>query len=304
MTKEEFIVKAKLVQDKEYDYSKVEYKGNKTKVCIICPKHGEFWIRPNDFLSGHMCGKCGIETRSKKKLISQEHFIEKAKTIFPQYDYSLVNYIGMHTKIKLICPIHGKFEIKPYHLLNGHGCKKCGQISSHNKQRKTKEIFIAEAIKIHDNKYDYSKVKYINRDTNVCIICPKHGEFLQTPHHHLRGCGCPICSESSLEKEIRVFLDKLSINYIHKKTFDWLGQQHLDFYLPEYNAAIECQGIQHFEVVDFFGGEKGLEKRIERDKKKKILCEKNNIFLLYYSTFEYDGVYTNKDLLINEIKRH
>jgi len=274
MAKEEFIVKAKLVQDKEYDYSKVEYKDNKTKVCIICPKHGEFWIRPNDFLSGHMCGKCGIETRSKKKLISQEHFIEKTKTIFPQYDYSLVKYIGMHTKIKLICPIHGKFEIKPYHLLNGHGCKKCGQISSHNKQRKTKENFIAEAIKIHDNKYDYSKVKYINRDTNVCIICSKHGEFLQTPHHHLRGCGCPICSESSLEKEIRVFLNKLGINYIHKKQFDWLGQQHLDFYLPEYNAAIECQGIQHFEVVDFFGGEKGLKKRIERDKKKKSYVRK------------------------------
>ena len=87
MTKEEFIDKAKLIQDKEYDYSKVEYKNNKTKVCVICPIHGEFWIRPNDFLNGHMCKSCGVERRSKSRTFSKAEFIEKAKILFPQYDY-------------------------------------------------------------------------------------------------------------------------------------------------------------------------------------------------------------------------
>ena len=55
MTRDEFIDKAKIIEDKPYDYSKVAYKGSKSKVCIICPINGEFWVRPNDFLNGHMC---------------------------------------------------------------------------------------------------------------------------------------------------------------------------------------------------------------------------------------------------------
>ena len=56
--------------------------------------------------------------------------------------------------------------------------------------RKTKEDFIREAKEVHGNKYDYSKVEYINTNTKVCIICPEYGEFWQIPHDHLRGHGC------------------------------------------------------------------------------------------------------------------
>jgi hypothetical protein len=52
LTTEEFIEKARLKHGDKYDYSKVDYQGSKVKVCIICPKHGEFWQRPNDILSG------------------------------------------------------------------------------------------------------------------------------------------------------------------------------------------------------------------------------------------------------------
>ena len=60
-------------------------------------------------------------------------------------------------------------------------------------KRKTTEEFIAEARKVHGDKYDYSKVEYINKNTKVCIICSKHGEFWQDPHSHLQGSGCPLC---------------------------------------------------------------------------------------------------------------
>lgn len=53
----------------------------------------------------------------------------------------------------------------------------------------TTEQFIEKSIQIHGNKYDYSKVNYINSYTKVCIICPEHGEFWQLSDSHLRGCG-------------------------------------------------------------------------------------------------------------------
>lgn len=305
MTRDEFIDKAKIIEDKSYDYSKVAYKGSKSKVCIICPIHGEFWIRPNDFLNGHMCRYCGIERRKAKRILGTDSFISKAKALFPQYDYSLVDYKNSHSKIRIICPKHGEFEIMPYHILNGHGCKKCGQEAAHDKERKNLLEFINEAISIHGNAYDYSKTEYVNNTTKTCLVCPRHGEFWITPHAHINGKqGCPICNESKLEKEIKLLLNENKIDYIQKKHFKWLGRQHLDFYLPKYNMAIECQGIQHFKVVSHFGGEETFRKQLERDKRKKRICKENNIPILYYSQFKHDGVYRDKELLIKNIKKH
>ena len=58
----------------------------------------------------------------------------------------------------------------------------------------TTEEFIAKAKAVHGDKYDYSKVEYGNIYTRVCIICPKHGEFLQVARQHLKGIGCPACA--------------------------------------------------------------------------------------------------------------
>ena len=55
------------------------------------------------------------------------------------------------------------------------------------------ELFIKRSNVIHHNKYDYSKVEYVNSSTKVCIICPEHGEFWQTPNKHMSGIGCPKC---------------------------------------------------------------------------------------------------------------
>lgn len=58
----------------------------------------------------------------------------------------------------------------------------------------TTEEFIQRAREIHGDKYDYSKVEYINLSTKVCIICPEHGVFWQRPDVHLRGSGCSRCA--------------------------------------------------------------------------------------------------------------
>lgn len=163
--------------------------------------------------------------------------------------------------------------------------------------------FIEKAKLIHGDKYDYSKVKYVNNKIKVCIICPEHGEFWQMPSKHINSKqGCPICNESKLEHDVSIFLDANNIKYERQKKFKWLGLQSLDFYLPDYNTAIECQGRQHFIAVKHFGGDYGLKQTINRDIMKKELCNKYNIKLLYFLSEKYNNsCVCNIELLYKKI---
>ena len=193
-TTEQFIKEAKAIHGDKYDYSKVNYKGCFEKVCIICPIHGEFWQTPAMHLSGQGCSKCCGRKRKTK-----EEFIEDAKKVHGnKYDYSKVNYVNNKTKVIITCPIHGDFLQRPDRHLFGCGCNKCGYDNTAEKCKTSLEDFIKRAKEIHGDKYDYSKVVYVNNHTKVCIICPIHGEFWQTPRTHLMGRGCPICNESHL----------------------------------------------------------------------------------------------------------
>jgi len=301
LTTEEFIEKAKKIHGDKYDYSKAEYNGTNEKVCIICPEHGGFYITPKVILRGGGCQKCG----GTKKLTTEE-FIEKAKeTHGDKYDYSKVNYIDAHTKVCIICPEHGEFWQIPNNHLNKAICYKCGKLNMGETQRSNTEEFIGKAIKIHKNKYKYNKVKYIKSNIKVCIICPEHGEFWQTPNTHLSGCGCSFCDISKLEREIEEMLISNNINYIYEQKFEWLKYKkplELDFYLPDYNIAIECQGIQHFEEVKHFKGKETLLQIKNRDKIKYKLCKEHNIKILYYSkSIKIENIFFDKNKLLNNI---
>ena len=118
-------------------------------------------------------------------------FVEKAKRVHgDKYDYSKVEQINNKTKICIVCPIHGEFWQTPNSHLRGCGCAKCGSENVWKKRNKiTLCEFIKRSQKTHNNKYDYSKVFFNNTEDKVCIICPEHGEFFQTPHSHLQGHG-------------------------------------------------------------------------------------------------------------------
>lgn len=125
-TTEEFIKEAKILYGDKYDYSKVEYFGNKQKVCIICPKHGEFWQTPNSHLRGRGCPKCGGTAKSNTR-----EFIKRAESVHGnKYNYSLVDYKTSKRKVKIICPEHGVFEQTPDMHLKGRGCPKCNAYNS------------------------------------------------------------------------------------------------------------------------------------------------------------------------------
>jgi len=233
------------------------------------------------------------EIKSQESLIvrklTKEEFIEKAKLVHGnKYDYSKVNYINNSTKVCIICPEHGEFWQLPNSHLLSFGCSKCT-----NNYNYTTEEWIEKAKKVHRNKYDYSKVNYLNNYTKVCIICSLHSEFWQTPDNHLGGNNCPKCmNKSNLEVKVSTFLDdkvKVLKNY---RGFKWLRYKkplELDFYLPDYNIAIECQGRQHFySKGTFFENNNQEYKNVkERDRIKKELCEKNNL-PLYYINYNDD----------------
>ena len=366
-TTAQFIEEAREIHGNKYDYSKTEYVGSKKKICIICPKHGEFFQEANSHLKGSGCPTCFKEKNGDSTRFTFEKFIKKAKELYQnKYEYDKTTFIDKYCKMKIVCPIHGKFLQSPRMHLRGSGCPKCSRTTKYTterwiniakqihgnkydytkiqyvnpmtkvciicpthgefwqypnnhlkgcgckkcKLRDTTEGFIDKAKQIHDNTYDYSKVEYTNSRTKICIICPIHGEFWIKPNDHLNGQGCPKCKASTLERTIRDMLIENNIDFEEQKTFDWLkfnGKLKLDFYLPQYNIAIECQGAQHFEDVPHFNsnGNDVLKTRKERDERKRKLCKENGIKLLYYSNLGIDypyEVFEDKGKLIEEIR--
>ena len=293
---ESFIEKARKIYGDKYDYSKVNYIDSLQKVCIICPKHGEFLKRADGFLQGHGCPKCGKEIGDMKITLTKEEFIEKAKEVHgDKYDYSKVNYTNQKKKVCIICPEHGEFWQNPFSHYNGNGCPKCGLIKRSKTQTKSTEKFIKQAKEVHGDKYDYSKVNYVNTNTLINIICPEHGVFEQKPTYHLNGCGCQQCStikshyEDALYEYIKSITDTTIIR--DNRTILCDLKQSLDIYLPEFKAAFEFDGLYwHNEL-------KKPDKNYHLNKTTE--CEKKGIRLIH--VFEDEWIY-KQDIVKSRIE--
>lgn len=312
MSKSEFVRRADKIHYNKYDYSKVVYSNADTKVCIICPEHGEFWQTPAHHISrGDGCPICRYKSSAKTKTFTTQKFIDISKDVHgDKYDYSETTYTKAKLPLVIICPLHGKFSQIAMDHMSGQGCPKCGRIRTIEARRNTVDEFIDKAKKIHGDKYGYSKVEYVNNRTPVQICCPKHGDFEQTPHEHLSGCGCPKCFDSSLERELIKLFDEKMIKYEYQKKFLWMGRQSLDFYLPDYNIAIECQGLQHYVAAEgYMGGEKGFRIRQGLDIRKRRLCNEHGVRIIYYDHTNFDKflgeqVIKTQDQLLSVIKEY
>jgi very-short-patch-repair endonuclease len=310
LTKDDIVKKANIIFNNVYDYSlfikdDVEYTGNTTKMPIICKKHGVFYKSVNKHLCGQGCPKCSSEKNSANKTLTTEEFIKRAKEVHgDKYSYEKTKYVDALTPVTITCKIHGDFEQIPHYHLSGNGCQKCGLESRAKKRVKPLKQFISDAKEKHGDKYDYSKVEYRNEKSVIKIKCPIHGEFEQIADNHVRGQGCPKCNSSSLENEIRTLLTESKISFEEQKRFSWMGLQRIDFYLSDYNIAIECQGKQHYYPIDFFGGIDDFIHRKELDENKKKLCKQNGVKLLYYSDKKYSyDVIDDKNKLLEEIMK-
>ena len=248
LTTEEFIERAKAIHGDKYDYSLVEYKTDKNKVKIIC-KHCRriFEQKPSNHLQGKGCLNCGQLKSHQKRLKTTKEFIKEAKKIYGnKYDYSEFEYKGAKVKGKIWCNTCREFfYTTPSNFLRGRKCPKCAFKQRVDKRSSTTEEFIKNAKKIHDDKYNYSKVNYINSYTKVSIECNCcHKVFKQQPHKHLIGQGCPFCHDYNSSKEEKYIFNLLQKRFNLLKT-QYKSKQYpwkCDFYIPEINTYIEYQG--------------------------------------------------------------
>lgn len=253
----------------------VDLQKKPDEITMRCLEHGVFKRHPKEYLEGKGCPKCD----EVQEWTAKANKIHKFK-----YSYAYVRNVR-RKRVRVVCPNHGGFNISPTEHLNGKGCPKCEMPQKPLYYHK----FIEKATKIHRGKYSYKMVTLnIKSGQKIPIVCPEHGVFRQVATEHLRGHGCPKCAfiYSSLESDVEWTLKNMGIRYQSQKMFPnmrYVGSLALDFYLPDLNVAIECQGEQHFRPIEYFGGEANFEKVSKRDAIKKEYCEQHGITLLYYT---------------------
>lgn len=234
--KDSFIEKAIQLHGNLFNYDKVVFKDVKQKVIIGCEFHGDFLQSPYKHIQGQKCPKCS------KTYNDAESFIKRAVEVHSnKYNYSKCVFINSNERVEIICSKHGSFWQYPGNHINyKRDCEKCSQEGT----RITKEDFIERANIVHDNKYDYSQLNYVNAETKVDVICQNHGLFKQKPFTHLGGAGCNRCTLGGTSKVENEWLDFLNIpnNFrsISLKTVNKIYR--VDAYDPSTNTIYEFYG--------------------------------------------------------------
>lgn len=293
-TTKSFIKKARGVHGDRYDYSKVKYKDSKTRICIICPEHGEFWQIPNGHLSGQGCPKCGKESGDAKHSLGRDEFIRRSiEKHGNKYDYSNVEYVNQNTPVRIICPEHGEFLQKPVYHQNGHGCPICAIIENAERRKYTLREFVELSNSVHDFKYDYTRTKYDGIHKKVTITCPVHGDFRQTPSDHISGCGCPKCGATLSKSEIEIgeYIENVYGKKIIRHDRETLGGNEIDILIPDKKIGIEFDGL-------FWHCEKNITDPNYHLKKTEE-CEKKGIRLIHI--FEDEWLY-KKDIVKSRLQ--
>lgn len=189
-------------------------------------------------------------------------------------------YIGANIKIKHRCKKCGnEWLATPHNILKGRGCPECC-FRLHPQKTKKEHIDILKTLSPHIElvgDYVSAKKKTLYR----CLECGN--EWLAFPTNILAGYGCPECTASSGEQRIKQWLFDFGFKYEFQKRFkDCKDKKQLpfDFYLPDYNCCIEYDGRQHFQAVEYWGGEEAFQLTQFHDKIKNDYCKENNIYLI------------------------
>ena len=277
MLKLEYLKRANIVHNNEFKYHLSNNIDLTSKIIIECSKHGIFKQQAKNHLYlKHKCPEC-----SKYKKVSKVKYLDKLNHIHNnKYDYTKVKYSSTTDEVIIICPDHGEFKQKLYQHLK-YGCQKCSYI----KNGQNRQISIDEFLERVKGDYDYSNTTLeYPKVLNIC--CKIHGDFNQNIFDHLSGAGCPKCSVSKGELYIRTILTSHNIRFEEQMRFknciNPITNRTLpfDFYLHDYDICIEYDGIQHFEPVEYFGGEKTFKKQQINDLIKDQYCDDNNIKLI------------------------
>ena len=263
------------------------YINMKTPILHKCKLHNIQWkVAPISILRGSGCKQCGTEKTVEILKKTHEQYVKELKIVNPQI-VVVENYINVSTSILHKCLIDNyEWYAKPNSILSGYGCPKCaGNI------KKTHEEYVYELSVINP---DIEVIDaYIGANIKILHRCKNDNyTWYVKPSSILSGNGCPQCRESSGERQVRQWLEKHSIKYIYQQPFNDcrdIRPLPFDFYLPDYNSCVEYDDRQHFEPIDFFGGQKEFEYTVKHDNIKNEYCKNNGISLLripYYKNIE------------------
>jgi hypothetical protein len=226
LSQEVFISRCQKVWGEKYDLSKSIYRGAKEPLYVECKVegHGGFWVSNADTFARKLaeCPKC-----QRHRKLTVEHFLElAAETHGDQYGYDRVSDPAYHKKVEIHCREHGYYSQTCGSHLSGNGCPKCANQARADFRRRSADEVIKEFRSVHGERYDYSRMQYIDNQTPVEIVCSQHGVFLQTPGNHQSGKGCYPCG-------------RLLTSDKHRKDTDWFVEQATQIYgdLYDYSEA-------------------------------------------------------------------
>ena len=198
---------------------KVNYTNSKTKVCIICPEHGEFWQTPHDHLKGCGCIKCGISKRTKNRTLNTLQFINKANIVHHNfYDYSKTDYMKSNENVIITCPIHGDFKQIATEHLQGCNCPKCANKISYSENDIAK--FINNKIEVKQH------IRYLIPPKELDIYIPEKNLAIEYDGLHWH-------SEQFKDDAINYHIDKTNecikqgIRLIHIFEDEWIDKQEI-----------------------------------------------------------------------------
>jgi hypothetical protein len=278
---ETFIERCRQIHGNTYDYSVTKYMKATLHVDIICKIHGMFSQLASVHLSGCGCKKCNL---GKVRKTTDEFIVDAKKIHGDVYDYTKSIYTHSHKPIVITCKKHGDFEIIATNHIKGHGCLTCSYYDT--------DIFVDKSNKKHNKKYDYTKSVYTKPHDKLIITCPIHGDFRQNAYQHLAGQGCAKCANqfSTQHESIKYLLQTYDIKFLENER-SLISPLELDFYLPDYNLAIEVNGIfWHSEL-------RGKDRKYHLNKTDQ--CKDNKIKLLHINENEFIN---SSDIVISKLK--
>lgn len=242
-------------------YTKLRVKHNKCG--------NTYKVRPRDFFNKHSrCPYCSV-----KSVKTDKQFKQEIKNLVGDEYTFLDTYVNSYTKIRVK---HNKcnnvYDVTPSNFINSSRCPYCAKLSYKNRLTKVNIDFKKEVFDLVGNEYTFLD-QYVNSKTKLRVKHNKCGNIYEVSpsdfiSHQTR---CPFCNSPKGETIISKILDTINIKYEYQKTFPDLRDTQLlsyDFYIPDQNILIEYQGIQHYQPIEYFGGDTRFKYQQKHDKMK------------------------------------
>lgn len=260
------------------------FKKTKAK-CLVCDygSDGEWTPLPINLLKGKGCPNCaGNAPKTPAGLVKEVENLGKGEYKLLGTKRTNKDGIWLHLLHK-VC--NKDYWVRDYSFMEGYRCRFCANKANGIRCRITLPELKERIKQVADGQYRYVSGVYEN---NQSIIYVKHlvcEKVFDTTWAQLRANKglCPRCGSSSGEQIIMNYLDKHGINYIYGYLIPDLKDQnslHFDFWLQQFNIAIEYDGQQHFKPVGYFGGQVNFDRQKKHDKMKDAYCEEHEVNLI------------------------